>query len=261
MMTLRTRLDRRTCLLGYAVFAVLTGWTSPAAAAASIGVMFPDNPPVNITAPPAPTPLSFDQSFVATGGTGHAIIHDGPGQIVLGGEVQAGAVVGATLFEQLEDVLHFANLPGPTPVTFHWLVDGTVLVPVHGISNLAVFNSAFISPVVTLNITADSCSGCFQVPVGTPTPVSLDISGTKVETNGVPQDIVLSMQLSAIDDTLLDFLHSAVLVIDLPPGVSVTSDGGFAATGTLPSVAEPSSLMILGSALVLAASLYRRKAR
>jgi len=54
------------------------------------------------------------------------------------------------------------------------------------------------------------------------------------------------MQLSAIDGTLLDFLHSARLPIDLPPSVSVTSDGGFLATGSTLSVPEPSSLLMPG---------------
>ena len=168
--------------------------------------------------------------------------------------------------ENLEDVLHFSGLPGPTPITFRLLVDGSVLVPMHGISDLAVFGT-FFAPAVTMNITADTVigpcvfPGCVQVPLDTPTPISFDITGTKMETNSIPQDLVLSMQLGAIQGTLLDFLHSAILVVDLPPGVSVTSDGGFAAVGTSPSIPEPSSLMILGSAtLVLAASLYRRRA-
>jgi len=63
--------------------------------------------------------------------------------------------VGATLFEELKDVLHFSNLAGPTPIPFHLLVGGTVLVPM-GISNLAVFENAFTNPRATMNITAQS---------------------------------------------------------------------------------------------------------
>ena len=66
------------------------------------------------------------------------------------------------------------------------------------------------------------------------------------------------MQLSAIDGTVLDFLHSAHLLIELPPGVSVTSDGGFLATGSTPYVPEPSSLLMLGSAASFLSLLLRR---
>ena len=126
----------------------------------------------------------------------------------------------------------------------------------------AVFNNAFISPGVTVNITADSCQGvpfpsCFQVPVETPTPLSLDLVGAVTETNSVPQAIDLEMQLSAVDGSLLDFLHSARLAIDLPPGVSVTSDGGFSAVGATPGVPEPSSALLLAAGLGLLAALLR----
>jgi hypothetical protein len=150
----RNRQARTTRLVGCVGTAAAVGWVSPAEAAASVRVMFPDNPPVTITAPPAPIPLSLDQTFSATGGTGHAILKDGPSQIVLKGLVQA-PVNGATLFEELNDVLHFSNLAGPTPISFHFVVDGTVVVPVTGISELAVFNNAFISPGVTMGITAN----------------------------------------------------------------------------------------------------------
>src|SRR5215472_2684229 len=119
-------------LLGCALLAALMGWTSSAFAAASFDVEFINSPPVTLTAPPAPTPLNLDQTFFVASGTGHAIIHDGPGRAVLGGLAQANVDAGgaAGLTENLEDVLHFSGMPGPTPITFRLLVDGSVLVPV-----------------------------------------------------------------------------------------------------------------------------------
>jgi len=69
------------------------------------------------------------------------VIQDGPSQMILAGEVQSVVtpVGGATLGESLEDVLHFSNLPGPTPITFNFLVDGTVLVPTPDFNDLVVF--------------------------------------------------------------------------------------------------------------------------
>ena len=194
----------KTRLLGCAAIAAV-GWASPVGATASISVGFPDNPPVNITAPPAPTPLSLDQTFSARVGTARVVIQDGPSQMILAGEVQSVVtpVGGATLGESLEDVLHFSNLPGPTPITFNFLVDGTVLVPTPDFNDLVVFGDD-LSPAVTMNITANSCGGvpfprCLLLPVNTPTPVQLDIVDTVTVTNGLPQNIALSMQLSAVE--------------------------------------------------------------
>jgi len=254
----------KTRLLGCAAIAAV-GWASPVGATASISVGFPDNPPVNLTAPPAPTPLSLDQTFSARVGTARVVIQDGPSQMILAGEVQSVVTPlgGATLGESLEDVLHFSNLPGPTPITFNFLVDGTVLVPTPDFNDLVVFGDD-LSPAVTMNITANSCGGvpfprCLLVPVNTPTPVQLDIVDTVTVTNGLPQNIALSMQLNAVEGALLDFLDPR-LVIDLPPGVSVTSDGGFSAVGPTPTpgVPEPSSALLLAAALGLLAAALRR---
>src|SRR5215831_1341886 len=254
----------KTRLLGCAAIAAV-GWASPVGATASISVGFPDNPPVNLTAPPAPTPLSLDQTFSARVGTARVVIQDGPSQMILAGEVQSVVTPlgGATLGESLEDVLHFSNLPGLTPITFNFLVDGTVLVPAPDFNDLVVFGDD-LSPAVTMNITANSCGGvpfprCLLVPVNTPTPVQLDIVDTVTVTNGLPQNIALSMQLNAVEGALLDFLDPR-LVIDLPPGVSVTSDGGFSAVGPTPTpgVPEPSSALLLAAALGLLAAALRR---
>ena len=142
-------------LLRCALLAAQMGWTPLALAAASLDVEFINTPSVTMTAPPAPTPLSLDQTFSVASGSGHAIIHDAPGKLELGGLVQAnaGGAGAAGLTEDLEDVLRFSGLPGPTLITFHWLVDGSVRVPVHGISDLAVFGT-FFAPVATMNITA-----------------------------------------------------------------------------------------------------------
>ena len=78
------------------------------------------------------------------------------------------------------------------------------------------------------------------------------------ETNNVAQAIDLTMQLSAIDGTLLDFLDSARLVIDLPPGASVTSDGGLSVVGPAPGVPEPSSALLLAAGLGLLGAARRQ---
>jgi hypothetical protein len=109
----------RARLLGCALLAAQMGWTPLALTAASLDVEFINTPSVTMTAPPAPTPLSLDQTFSVASGSGHAIIHDAPGKLELGGLVQANAGGAGTagLTEDLEDVLRFSGLPGPTPIT------------------------------------------------------------------------------------------------------------------------------------------------
>src|SRR5215472_13566607 len=49
-------------LFGCAGIVAAMGSASPAGATASISAMFPDNPSLTITTPPAPTPLTLDQA-------------------------------------------------------------------------------------------------------------------------------------------------------------------------------------------------------
>jgi hypothetical protein len=67
------------------------------------------------------------------------------------------------------------------------------------------------------------------------------------------------MRLAPSEGAQFDFLDTAQLVIDLPPGVSVTSDGGFFAQGAS-IVPEPSTwaMMLIGFA-GLAVMGYRRR--
>jgi hypothetical protein len=176
--------------------------------------------------------------------------------------------------EELKDVLHFQNLSGPTPIGVHLLVHGTVLIPFSGNggtinvgAELETSGGAVTSlSTGAVNPTTESCGGvsfpaCFQVPEDMLTPLDLDFSGVMVVTGDAFLD--LEMQLHAFGNpvagTDLDFLHTARLVLDLPPGVSVTSDGGFSAAGGA-AIPEPSSALPLATGLGLLARLRGRMA-
>jgi hypothetical protein len=75
-----------------------------------------------------------------------------------------------------------------------------------------------------------------------------DLTATRMIFNGVPEPFNMNVTLSAPEGTQFDFLNTARLVIDLPPGSSVMSAGGFFEEGPA-AVPEPSSILLLGCAV------------
>jgi len=56
------------------------------------------------------------------------------------------------------------------------------------------------------------------------------------------RDLVLELQVAGISGAALDFSNTARLTFDLPPGTSVSTDGGFVQTGSVP---EPSTMVLV----------------
>jgi len=73
---------------------------------------------------------------------------------------------------------------------------------------------------------------------------------TESVTNGESQLWSFQLELFMAPQTDLDFFHSADLVFDLPPGVSLHSDLGFTVVGGTAAIPEPSSLLLLSGGLV-----------
>jgi len=98
-------------------------------------------------------------------------------------------------------------------------------------------------------------------PIAFTSPVlTFSVTGTAT----VPDDLVLDFTLyvGAADGASLDLSNTAQLVLDLGPGISVTSDGGFSQSSS-PAVPEPSSLAMLltGAAAIFLLGRSRRVAQ
>ena len=72
----------------------------------------------------------------------------------------------------------------------------------------------------------------------------------------LPRHLMFEMSLYAVGGTSLDFFSTAQVSFDLPPGTSITSDGGFVQTASVP---EPSAIvLLLSGAPMIAAGLWLR---
>lgn len=206
-------------------------------------------------------------------------MEDGTNQIALKGLMQAAvpSQAFAELINIIDDQLTFQNLSAPTPITFHLIADGTGLLPTTliddqtfvGVAQLILSNAFGGAPPIGItdnpgiNVNISTQCGtpfplCLQEPADTTFPLAFDFTQTRLVTNGTPLDFALEMQLFGAQGAQLDFLNTARLVFDLPPGASVTSIGGLSATGTLPTP-EPTTatLMLLALALLALSSPAR----
>jgi hypothetical protein len=228
-----------------------------------------DAPLVIVSSPP----FFLDRTFIdpTTGNAGsseHAII-DLP-NMEMKGLTQAGPRGSATLFDSISDTLHWQGLPtGGLPVTYRLIADGTGFIP----SSIPGIGPAQIDEVLGLRMAIGPGGGTgnpnpdfafTNVPnaPGSVTPdmtfpIHEEASLTRTEVNG-PVSMLLSLRLASIEGSSFDFLNTVKLVIDLPPGSSVTSDGGFFQASAVP---EPSSLVLIaaGASVALLAHLARRR--
>jgi hypothetical protein len=255
---------------------VLIGAASPAAAdpVAILDSTILGAPRVQIFSPPTTPAISLDRTFSDSNGSYHAVMEDGTNQIALKGLMQAAvpSQAFAELINIIDDQLTFQNLSAPTLVTFHLIAVGTGLLPTTliddqtfvGVAQL-ILSNAFggapptgitDNPGINVNISTQCGTPfplCLQESADTTFPLAFDFTQTRLVTNNTPLDFALEMQLFGAQGAQLDFLNTARLVFDLPPGASVTSIGGFSSVGTLPTP-EPPSIMILATAILLLGS-------
>jgi hypothetical protein len=77
-------------------------------------------------------------------------------------------------------------------------------------------------------------------------PIDLSASITFQANVGTAFPLLYFLRLDTNHETEFDFLSTAQLRFDLPPGVSISSTGGFA----LAAVPEPAGLVLLGTGAV-----------
>jgi hypothetical protein len=219
------------------------------------------------------SPFHIDRSFTdPLSGSYHVIIDDPTmemkAKVVAAACAPPCAIESASLADSIDDTLHFKGLAAAgQPIRFHLIVDGTGFIP----SSIPGFGPTDITEqlIANLNMTGTPVVGVdnasintnyqnfgasvpplrFEEPADTPFDIFWDLTATRTEFNGVDQPFDANMRLLPSEGAQFDFLDTAQLVIDLPHGVSVTSDGGFSATGA-GIVPEPSTwaMLLLGFA-------------
>jgi hypothetical protein len=214
-----------------------------------------------ITFPPSPVVLDRVRPPAPRLGTGETII-DSRGQIktTFFNPPAPDSVGPFAVAAILADTAHFI---GTGTVTLRWETVGTgVLPPTDKFNDLE-----YVTVATNLNSSEEALPGSvphdqaqfankplggYTVPtLGVPFPIDLvvqktfSVSGTAAN----PDDEHFTFELLATgyNRVSLDVSHTAQLSFVLPPGVSVTTDGGFSQGFGTSAVPEPSSFLLLGA--------------
>jgi hypothetical protein len=86
-------------------------------------------------------------------------------------------------------------------------------------------------------------------PIGLTTDFSFDVDPNDPST--LSRDFTFDLRITGSNGVALDLFHTAQVSFDLPPGVTVTSEGGFFQSGPT-SVPEPSTLTLLAIGIGMA---------
>jgi hypothetical protein len=232
---------------------------------------------VTETAPPLTPPLVLDRSFsVDRFGDGRAFVISGP-QAILGASMATpmarnpdGSIfnLGAYLVEaKLTDTYMFSG--SSSPFLGHFKAHGTMTLPPTDLEGDGIVGTATIS----VGVPPGTGLKLFDQVALTTSPGDANLPGvTLVEPGTIPVDLstdfmvdpskgpfeyTFDLRLSGGNGAALDFAHTAEVTFDLPPGVTVTSLGGFQSATAVP---EPPSIRLLGVVLVvLGAVCWRRR--
>jgi hypothetical protein len=230
------------------------------------------------TAPPLTPPLMLDRSFsVDRVGDGRAFVISGP-QAILGASMETpmarnpdGSILNLGVYQveaKLTDTYTFSG--SSNPFLGHLIAHGKMILPPTDIQGDGIVGTASIivgAPPgtglklfdqVALTTTPGDASlpGVTLVDPGTiPVDLSTDFI---VDPSKGPFEFSFDLRLSGGNGAALDFAHTAEVTFDLPPGITVTSLGGFQSPAT--AVPEPRSILSLAVALVsLGAVWWRRR--
>jgi hypothetical protein len=252
-----------SCIVGLAGVAMMLGWISPA-----FPLPIVQSDITNANPPSVQDPVRIDRTVNDQFGNFYHAIVDEPTLEMKGLVNSAPSIRSGTA--QLDDLilgdsLTFQGLPvSGQAIRFELIANGTGFLP----STIPSIGPVLIDEFLRLNLNmggppvgTDNASvavsyvnqgpgspGIIPEAPDVAFPILWDLTATRMISNGVPEPFNMNMTLAAPEGAQFDFLNTARLVIDLPPGSSVMSAGGFFEEGPA-AVPEPSSIVLLGCAL------------
>jgi hypothetical protein len=230
---------------------VVLGLAASVAAQAQsrVSVGFADGPFFAIDTPP----FFLDESFSASLGSGEGLV-DLP-HALMRGRVDSAPPGASTFLLGITShaVLNFSGLSAAgSPIPFRVEADGWVSLPpdVGDAAIGLVINGGGGAgqPSVSAGYTTNIATPGIHIPPNVPFPVHLVATSTLLVSNPI-QNFDTVFTLSGVNGASLDFFNTVHLLVDLPPGVSFTSDSGFAPITAVP---EPGTygLLLVGIGLL-----------
>jgi len=166
---------------------------------------------------------------------------------------------------QIDDTAHFtATGPGIATATIMFHVTGTGVLPTEP-GNFQEYDTVAArlqlpggQQLAKAQFANQPLQG-YTVPIpDDPFPIDLLVSDSFSFTGTLDIPFNFLLLATGIGGASLDLFHTAQLNFDLSPGVSVSTDGGFFQSGSA-AVPEPSSILLLGGAVVALARYGRRR--
>jgi hypothetical protein len=230
---------------------VVLGLAASVAAQAQsrVTVGFADGPFFSSDTPP----FFLDESFSASLGGGEGLVDLPHG--LMRGRVDSAPPGASTFLLGITShaVLNFIGLPvAGLPISFSVAADGFVTLPPDvGDAAIALAingGGGAGQPSISAGYTTNVATTGIHIPPNVPFPVHLVATSTLLVSNPI-QNFDTVFTLAGVNGASLDFFNTVHLVVDLPPGVSFTSDSGFAPIAAVPEP-EAYGLLLVGLGLL-----------
>jgi hypothetical protein len=233
------------------------------------------------SAPPLTPPLVIDKTFsVLQVGNGRASVDSGQQLMRASFSTPVARNPDGSIYNlgvygieaKLTDHFVFGNAAVGQIIPMKFIASGTMTLPATDIQGDNITGTAQVSvsslPGITgtlfdqVALTTSPGAALQGIPLVMPGTIPVDLLtdfSFKLDAT-LARDITFDLRISGGNGAALDFSHTAQVIFDLPPGVTVTSDGGFFESGPL-ETPEPSSIVSLGLALILLGAISWRRRR
>jgi hypothetical protein len=213
----------------------------------------------------------LDKTFsVPQVGDGRAFVF--PASLTLGANMETpaarnpdGSIFNLGVYNMESKLTSTFTFSGPGTISAHFIAHGTMTLPatdlqgdgIVGTARILVSSLPGVSGTLSDQVafTTSPGSALQGIPLVPPGTLNVSLSADfsfAVTPGNLSRDLTFDLRLSGGNGASLDFSHTAQVIFDLPPGVTVTSDGGFVGA----PVPEPSGVCLAGLGISCLAGIH-----